>query len=75
MRKVLLPRDLMGIYHSDIVVMWLTVSCVRGSSSRCRRELVCGMWLWFFLVILTFFLFQEKMKANMVVHLISKSII
>ena len=72
MKKDLLPRDLMGLYHSDIAVMWLSVSCARGSSSWCH-ELVCGML--FFLVILTFLLFQEKMKANMVVHLLSKSII
>ena len=64
MKKVLLPRDLMGLYQSDIAVMWPTVSCVRGSSSRCRRELVCGMWLWFFLVILTFFLLQEKNESK-----------
>ena len=31
-------------------VLWL----LNGSSSRCR-EIVCGLWLWYFLIILTIF--------------------
>ena len=37
-----------------VVSWWLS-----GSSSRCHR-VVCGLWLWYFLIILTIFVFRQN---------------
>ena len=46
-------------YYCLTDVLLLLMLC--GSSSRCRG-LVCSVWLWYLLILLTYFLYMERIK-------------
>ena len=49
---LLRKRELVQLYYGWLLdVMWLLVFCV---SSSCCSGLICSVWLWHFMVILTF---------------------